>query len=120
MHSTVRRCDRLRRLPSLAAIAGVTGVLAAGVIRDDLQAHLALARVGEQSSSSTPISLPVRTTRDSAGPDCRIVAMRKCACWVGRKTDVELSRATRRRAKHLRDVVAGVAVEVVVVPGDVH
>ena len=36
-------------------------MLAAGVIRDDLQAHLALARVGEQPRSSTPISLPVRT-----------------------------------------------------------
>jgi uncharacterized repeat protein (TIGR01451 family) len=40
-------------------------VLAAGLIRDDLQAHLALARVGEQPPSSTPTSLPVRTTRDS-------------------------------------------------------
>ena len=60
--STVRRCDRLRRLPSFAAIAGVARVLAAGLIRDNLQAHLALARVGEQPPSSTPTSLPVRTT----------------------------------------------------------
>ena len=66
MPSTVRRCDRLRRLPSFAAIAEVAGVLAAGLIRDDLQAHLALARVGEQPPSSTPTSLPVRTKRSSA------------------------------------------------------
>ncbi len=46
-------------------ITGVAGVLAAGVIRDDLQAHLALARVGEQPPSSTPISLPVRTNLSS-------------------------------------------------------
>ena len=52
--STVRRCDRPRRLPSFAAIAGVAGVLAAGLIRDDLQARLAAARVGEQPPSSTP------------------------------------------------------------------
>ena len=64
--TTVRRCDRPRRLPSFAANAAVTDVLAAGLIRGDLQAHLALARVGEQPSSSTPISLPVRTTRGSA------------------------------------------------------
>ena len=64
--STVRRRDRPRRLPSFAAIAGVAGVLAAGLIRDNLQAHLALARVGEQPPSSTPTSLPVRTTRGSA------------------------------------------------------
>ncbi len=56
-----RRCDRPHRLPSFAAIAGVTGVLAAGLIRDDLRARLALARVGEQPPSSTPSSLPVRT-----------------------------------------------------------
>jgi len=43
-------------------------VLAAGLIRDDLQAHLALARVGEQPPASTPTSLPVRTTRDSHEP----------------------------------------------------
>jgi hypothetical protein len=40
-------------------------VLAAGLIRDDLQAHLALARVGEQPPSSTPTSLPVRTNLGS-------------------------------------------------------
>ena len=45
-----------RRLPSSAAIAGVAGVLAAGLIDDDLQAHLALARVGEQPPSPTPTS----------------------------------------------------------------
>jgi hypothetical protein len=59
--STVRRRDRLRRLPSFAAIARVAGVLAAGLIRDNLQTHLVLARVGEQPPSSTPTSLPVRT-----------------------------------------------------------
>ena len=37
-------------------------MLAAGLVRDNLQAHLALARVGEQPPSSTPTSLPVRTT----------------------------------------------------------
>jgi hypothetical protein len=63
MPSTVRRRDRRHRLPSFAAIAGVAGVLAAGLICDDLQAHLALARVGERPPSSTPTSLPVRTKR---------------------------------------------------------
>ena len=41
-------------------------MLAAGLIRDNLQAHLAPARVGEQPPSSTPTSLPVRTKRESA------------------------------------------------------
>jgi len=36
-------------------------VLTAGLIRANLQPHLALARVGEQPPSSTPTSLPVRT-----------------------------------------------------------
>ena len=63
--STVRRCDRPHGLPSFVAIAGVAGVLAAGVIRDDVQAHLAVARVGEQPPSSTPTSLPVWTTSKS-------------------------------------------------------
>ena len=66
MPSTVRRRDRPHRLPSFAAIAGVAGVLAAALIRDNLQAHLALARVGEQPPSSTPTSLPV-WTRPSSG-----------------------------------------------------
>jgi hypothetical protein len=43
-------------------------LLAAGLIRDELQALLALARVGEQPSSSTPTSLPVRTMTDSYEP----------------------------------------------------
>jgi hypothetical protein len=64
MPSTVRRRDRPDRLPSFAAIARVAGVLAAGLIRDDLQAYLALARVGEQPPSLTPTSLPVRTNLD--------------------------------------------------------
>jgi hypothetical protein len=66
MPSTVRRRDRPDRLPSFAAMARVAGVLAAGLIRDDLQAHLALARVGERPPSPTPTSLPVRTISDSA------------------------------------------------------
>jgi len=70
MPSTVRRCDRPRRLPSFAAIAGVTGVLTAGLIRDNLQAHLAPAPVGEQPPSSTPASLPVRS--DRGGPTRRL------------------------------------------------
>ena len=40
-------------------------MLAAGLIRDDLQAHTAPARVGEQRPYSTPTSLPVRTTSKS-------------------------------------------------------
>jgi hypothetical protein len=42
-------------------------VLAAGLIRANLQAHLALARVDEQPPSSTPTSLPVRTKGSSLG-----------------------------------------------------
>jgi len=45
----------------LTAIAGVAGVLTARLIRDNLQAHLALARVGKQPPSSAPTSLPVWT-----------------------------------------------------------
>ncbi|MFZ0380074.1 MAG: hypothetical protein WAL38_19765 [Solirubrobacteraceae bacterium] len=45
------RRDRPRRLPSFAAIAGVAGVLATSLIRNNLQAHLALAPVGEQPPS---------------------------------------------------------------------
>jgi hypothetical protein len=65
MPSTPRRRDRPHRLPSFAAIAGVAGVLAASLTRDNLQAHLAPARVGEQPPSSTPTSLPVRTRSTS-------------------------------------------------------
>ena len=43
-------------------------MLTAGLIRDNLQAHLALARVGEQPPSSAPTSLPVWTTRGSHEP----------------------------------------------------
>ena len=42
-------------------------MLAAGLIRNDLQAHLTLARVGEQPPSSTPTSLPVRTRTKRPG-----------------------------------------------------
>jgi hypothetical protein len=52
-------------VPSFAAIAGVAGVLTAGLIRANLQSHLALARVGEQPHSSTPTLLPVWTIFDS-------------------------------------------------------
>jgi hypothetical protein len=41
-------------------------VLAAGLIRDNLHAHLAPARVGEQPPSPTPTPLPVRTRSSSA------------------------------------------------------
>ena len=62
--------DRPRRLPSFAAIAGVAGALAAGLIREDLQAQLALARVGEQPPSSTPTQLLVRTRRATPTRSC--------------------------------------------------
>jgi hypothetical protein len=52
---------RPRRLPSFAAIAGAAGVPTGSLIRDNPQAHLALAGVGEQPPSPTPTSLPVRT-----------------------------------------------------------
>jgi hypothetical protein len=56
-----------RRSPRLCATAtrdcGSRRCACCGVIRDYLQAHLALARVGEQPPSSTPTSLPVRTNR---------------------------------------------------------
>jgi hypothetical protein len=55
-----RRTDRDE--PCCAAIAGADDVLAAGLIRGELQAHLAVARVAEQPRSSTRASLLVRTT----------------------------------------------------------
>ena len=48
------------------------------------------------------ISLLLRTTRDSAGPDSRILATRKYARWPGAPADLELSCATARRAKQPR------------------
>jgi hypothetical protein len=81
---TVRRCHRPRLLPSFAAIAGVAGVLAAGLIRDNLQAHLALARVDEQPPSSiptsrrvggeapVPASRPVVSSPPPSEPDVRV------------------------------------------------
>ena len=101
--STVRRCDRPHRLPSFAAIAGVAGVLAAGLIRDDLQAHLALARVGEQPPSSTPTSLPVRTTRGSAGRSCRILATQKRARWAARRRPLSIRRHYLSLSKESRE-----------------
>ena len=53
--------------------------------RDDLQAHLTLARVGEQPPSSTPTSLPVWTTAGTAKSrigtrrDFRIRGKRRCS-----------------------------------------
>ena len=61
MPSTVRRRDRPHRLPSFVAIAGVADVLATSLIRDNLQAHLALAPVGEQP--------PVVNADLAPGPD---------------------------------------------------
>ena len=43
-------------------------MLTAALIRDNLQAHLALARVGKQPPSSAPTSLPVWTTNNSYEP----------------------------------------------------
>ena len=60
---------------SFAALAGVAGVLAAGLLREDLQAHLPLARVGEQPPASTPASLLVQTGGNAplvASTDCSI------------------------------------------------
>ncbi len=73
--STVRRCDRPHRLPSFAAVAAVTDVLALGLIRGHVQAHLAVARVAEQPSSSTPTSLLVRTSWGTR-PSCRSASPR--------------------------------------------
>ena len=42
-------------------------MLTAGLIRDNLQAHLAPARVGKQPPSSTPTSLPVWTKFTTPG-----------------------------------------------------
>lgn len=52
-------------------------MLAAGLIRGNLQAHLPVARVAEQPPSSTPTSLLVRTTRSSPALDYRNLEMRK-------------------------------------------
>jgi hypothetical protein len=52
----------------LSTFVAGAGVLAASLRGDNLPAHLALARVGEQPPSSTPTSLPVRTTRGSDEP----------------------------------------------------
>jgi hypothetical protein len=65
MPSTVGRRDRHAGCPPLP-LAGLADVLAAGLIRDNLQARLALARVCEQPPSRTPTSLPVRTSCSSA------------------------------------------------------
>jgi hypothetical protein len=105
--STVRRCDRPHRLPSFAAIARVAGVLAADSIRDDLQAHLALARVGEQPPSSTrPTSLPVRTRTKRLDEGCETpVCLRQlgspCPDEPGRGRVTAVSIGTRWRAARL-------------------
>ena len=56
----------------------------------------------KQKSSTISGRLVDRTTRDSAGADCRILAIRKYARCRGLPTDLEPSRATGRRAKQLR------------------
>ena len=67
--STVRRCDRSRRLPSFAAVAGAADVFAGSSIRGDLQAPLAVARVAEQPpASTTPVSLLDGTSSSSSPP----------------------------------------------------
>lgn len=66
--STDRHRDRPHRLPSFAAIAAVTDVLALGLIRGDVQAHLAVARVAEQPPSSTPTSLLVQAKTRRLAP----------------------------------------------------
>jgi hypothetical protein len=59
-----------------AAVAGIAAVLAAGLIRGDLQAHLAVARLAEQPPSSTPTL--------AAGPDEREQSWRRPAA-AGRR-----------------------------------
>jgi hypothetical protein len=54
------RCDSATAAALLCRDCGSRRCACSGLIRDDLQAHLALARVGEQPPSSTPTSLPVR------------------------------------------------------------
>src|SRR5581483_8795649 len=67
---TVPCCDRPRRLPSFAAVAGAAELLAGGPIRGDLQAHRALARAAEQAPASTPAALPEGTIAE-VSPPCR-------------------------------------------------
>jgi hypothetical protein len=54
------------------------------------------------SSGPPPSSLPDRTTWGSAGPDCRIPAMRKYAGWPVLRTDLEVIGSTGRRRKRPR------------------
>src|SRR5437762_477435 len=53
----------IRPTALVCRVAGVADVVAPGLIRGDVQAHLAVARVAEQPPSSTPTSLLVRTSR---------------------------------------------------------
>ena len=84
-------------------------MLAAGVIRDDLQAHLALARVGEQPPSSTPTSLPVRTTSTSttaASSRCCSSRTRESSRCTGTRDEMKAGLAagcSRRRACRHRE-----------------
>lgn len=47
--------------------------------------------MAEQAPAAVVAWLSERTTRDSAGPDCQILAMRKDARWPGLPTDLEPS-----------------------------
>jgi hypothetical protein len=92
--------------PCCAAVAGVADVHAAGLIRRDVQAHLAVARVAEQSPSSTPTSLLVRTrTSRLAGgarpphrPENSEVWRRGCeSCELDRQEPLPTDTATAAR-----------------------
>ena len=86
--STVRRRDRPHRLPSFSTVAAVTDVLALGLIRGEVQAHLAVAPVAEQPLSSTPTSLPVWTNTRSDPP----TAARSCSPSTSSRHRSEWSR----------------------------
>src|SRR5262249_33251901 len=60
-----------RAEPCSAAVAGLASVLAGSLIRGDLQAHLAVARVAEQSPPSTATLLLVRTDSRQSPDPCR-------------------------------------------------
>ena len=89
--------------PCCAAVAGVADVHAAGLIRRDVQAHLAVARVAERSPSSTPTSLLVRTRTSRLAGGATTASTRelgsmsdeaaRVASWTARSR----CRPTRRR-----------------------
>ena len=65
------------RQSCFASAARVAEVLARGPFRGDLQAHLAVARVAEQPSATTPSSLLRWTKRGIPSPGCRKWGLRK-------------------------------------------